>query len=97
MAQPDRSTTAGGVGRAAAAQPSAQRRHPADDLERARDDLESLIRRVRHGPRSAAEFNALETEAHRIARELVKPFRGPDARPTAAPLWVSADGRSAGW
>lgn len=95
--QPNRSTTAGGVGRAAAAPSSAQRRHPADDLERSRDELEALIRRVRQGPRSVTEFNALETEAHRIARDLVKPFRGPDARPTAAPLWVSADGRSAGW
>ncbi|WP_314375538.1 hypothetical protein [Sphingomonas paucimobilis] len=84
MADPSRCSFAGREGRA-------------DDLESARDRLESLIRRVRKGPRSAAEFNTLETEAHRIARDLVKPFRGPDARPTAAPLWVSADGRSAGW
>ncbi|MEJ8630608.1 hypothetical protein P0F65_13570 [Sphingomonas sp. I4] len=66
-------------------------------MERARDDLEALIRRVRRGARSAAEHNEHETEAHRIARDLVKPFRGPEARPVAAPLWVSADGRSAGW
>ncbi|MEK9211372.1 hypothetical protein [Sphingomonas sp. 2378] len=98
MAQTHRSTTAGVAGRAAAASPpGVQRRHPADDLEAARDRLEALIRRVRSGARSVAEHNELETEAHRIARDLVKPFRGPDARPTAAPLWVSADGRSAGW
>jgi len=95
MAPSNRSTSAGCAGPAAAARRGAQRRHPADDLESARDRLEALIRRVRHGARSAAEFNAFETEAHRIAADLVKPFRGPDARPTAAPLHVSEDGRQA--
>ncbi|MBB4611509.1 hypothetical protein [Sphingomonas yabuuchiae] len=98
MAQPSRTTTAGGAGRAAAASPRGeQRRHPADDLESVRDRLEALIRRVRHGARSHADFHDQETEAHRIARDLVKPFRGPDARPVNPPLWVSPDGRSAGW
>lgn len=98
MAPPNRSTTAGCAGRAAAASPRGeQRRHPADDLEAARDRLEGLIRRVRKGARSHADFHDQETEAHRIARDLVKPFRGPDARPVNPPLWVSPDGRSAGW
>ncbi|BCI70417.1 hypothetical protein SUS17_1060 [Sphingomonas sp. S17] len=47
MADPSRCSFAGREGRA-------------DDLESAWDRLESLIRRVRKGPRSAAEFNTLE-------------------------------------
>ncbi|APX64577.1 hypothetical protein AV944_00495 [Sphingomonas sp. LK11] len=98
MAQPNRSTSPGCAGRAAAVLPRGeQRRHPADDLESVRDRLEALIRRVRSGARSQADFHDQETEAHRLARDLVKPFRGPDARPVNPPLWVSPDGRSAGW
>lgn len=98
MALPNRSTTAGCAGRAAAARPlGEQRRTIADDLESARDRLEALIRRARYGASSPADFHDQETEAHRIARDLVTPFRGPEARPVNPPLWVSPDGRSAGW
>lgn len=74
-----------------------QRRHPADDLERARDDLEALIRNVRTGAESHRRVHDFEEEAQRIARAILTPFRGPDARPNAAPLYVSPDGHSAGW
>ncbi|WP_288338580.1 hypothetical protein [uncultured Sphingomonas sp.] len=97
MADPRRSTTAGADRRAAAASPGAQRRHPADDLEAARDRLEALIRQVRDGARSQRHVDELEEEAQAISRAILASFRGPDARPTAAPLYLSADGLRAGW
>ena len=98
MAEPRRSTIAGAHGRAAATRHrEAQRRHRADDLERARDDLEALIRRVRAGARIQADIHDFDEEAQRIGRAVSVTFRGPGARPSAAPLYVSADGLSAAW
>ncbi len=98
MADTRRSTTAGAIGRAAATRPrEEQRRHPADDLERARDDLEALIRRVRAGARIQSDIHDFDEEAQRIGRAISTNFRGPRARPSAAPLYVSPDGLSAAW
>ncbi len=96
MSQPRRSTTAGAAARAAAAPQGAQRRHPADDLDLAIRDAEDLARDFRRGG-SVRDFERLEERAHAIAQAIVAPFRGPGARPVAAPIYLSPDGLSAGW
>lgn len=97
MSQSRRSTTAGAPARAAAVHPGAQRRHPADDLELAIRDAEDLARALRRGARTAREVEDMEERAHAIAQAIVAPFRGPAARPSAAPIYISPDGRRAGW
>lgn len=69
---------AGPAARAAAVRSTGpQRRHPADDLERARDDLEAVIRERRAGCKSIQQFDRLEEEAQRIAAAIVANFRSP--------------------
>lgn len=97
MSTPRAPTDDARAARAAARAPDAgRRRHPADDLDVAIMDLEALARRVR-GCSSHAAIHDNEDEAQRIAREILTVFRGPTARPSAVPLYVSADGRKAAW
>ncbi|HEX8419456.1 MAG TPA: hypothetical protein VF638_05525 [Sphingomonas sp.] len=97
MSQQRRSTTAGAPARAAAARTGEQRRTPADDLDLAIRDGENLARDFRRGARTVREVEALEERAHAIAQAIVAPFRGPAARPSAVPLYISPDGLRAGW
>ena len=75
-----RSTTAGAPARAAATHAGAQRRLPADDLDRAVRDAEDLARDFRLGARSAREFDQLEERAHSVARAIIAPFRGAQGK-----------------
>lgn len=70
--------------------------HDPAALERISADLDRLIRDVRlgHPSHRATERNIAEGE--RLAEALRAVFRSP-TKPSAAPLYVSADGLRAGW
>ena len=68
----------------------------ADQLERLTPRFDQLTHRARLGPLTPALYNELETEALALAAELVAAFRGPPRR-FNPPLFVSEDGKSAGW
>lgn len=73
-------------------QPAAQARDElADQLDRITPRLDALTCRARLGE----DFHELEEMAQGIARDLRAIFRGPS--PVNPPLYVSADGRKAGW
>ena len=71
----------------------------ADQLERLTPRFDQLTHRARLGPLTPALYHELEAEAQAIAAALVAAFRGACAEPRRInpPLYVSADGRSAGW
>ncbi len=78
--------------------PATSQRRPAqlDELDRLTPRWDDIVRRAALATRSMRETHQLEEDAQRFADDLVAAFRGSDARrPSAAPLRISADGRSA--
>lgn len=76
-----------------------QRRHmPIDQLDRLTPRWDEIVRRASLATRSATELHELESQAQQFADDLIAVFRGRNARrPSAAPLYISPDGQSAGW
>lgn len=75
-------------------------RRPArlDELDRLTPLWDDIVRRAALATRSEREMHELEEDAQTFADDLVAAFRGRHARrPSAAPLYVSPDGLSAGW
>ena len=85
--------------RSGAQRPAQPRPNLADQLERITPRFDELTQRARLGADriSAAELHELEEMAQGIARDLIVPFRGADARPVNPPVYLSADGMRAGW
>ena len=55
-------------------------------LQRAVDDLDRMLGELQLGTRNVEQLHDIEERVQHIATRLVQSVRGPDARPSAAPI-----------
>lgn len=83
---------------AAARTVAAPRRELGNELDRYVDDLLALVAEVRRGACNHAAVEQHIAEGERIAAGIRAVFRGgAEPRPCNPPLFLSRDGRTAGW